>query len=740
MVVLSARAGSAPAVATPNRVPPQPRRRLQAAVSYLLVGAVAVWNLIQLYPTTRVVAYLNDSAMHEQMVRFATASLRAGEAPATRWYPYLTEGSPQFLHYQQLGALLAGAIGTVVGATATFHWSTYLLVALWPVAIYASGRILGLPQLAAAIAAACSPFLVSVPGVGYEQKAYLWVGFGMWAQLCASWTLPFAWATTWRAMTDRRWLLPAGLTVVATIGFHFETGYLALASVVLMPLLVWTGLGSRLRNAGLLLLGSLVGSMWVTVPLLLNSRWAAVNSYLADTGLVRGYGARQDLTWLVRGQTFDSGRLPVVTVAVGIGLLLGLTIYRNCAGMRPAIGMFVLSLLLSFGPTSWNTLTDVIPGHADIFFRRFLMGVHLAGLYLAGLAIYLGATWVVSVAERLVERKGSASRPRQLDLARNLLALCLIGIVLIPAMVELGTYDRHNAADIGLQADAAGRAAPQLAPIVAFVRAHPEGRVFAGSPRTGGDLFTVGLVPVYELLADYDIDTVGFTMRTASLMSQPENFFDPTNPADYGIFGVRYLLLPTGVRPPVAAVRTRVSGDFTLWTVPGDSYFSLVESSGVLTQDRATIGRFSIRLLSSRLFGLRRDPLVSWASKDQGYHGVDWQGSPSPLGGVSAAMSSAVSGAFSATVQANRPAIVVLSSSFDPGWTAEVDGHLEPTVAMAPALVGVRVPAGVSRVRFVYVGFSGYPILAIGSLCGLTMLWLLGRRAKKVRRLDLPAQ
>jgi len=703
-------------------------------LSYVLVGAVSIWNIISLYPMSKVVAYPNDSAMHEQMVRFATANLEAGKAPATQWYPYLNEGSPQFLHYQQLGALLAGAIGTLAGAVTTFHWSTYLLIALWPVVIYASARIFGLPCLAAGIAATCSPFLVSVPGVGYEQKAYLWVGFGMWAQLCASWTLPLAWATTWRAMTDRRWMLPAGLCIVATIGLHFETGYLALAAVVVMPFLVWSHFGTRLRNAGLLLLGSIVGSVWATAPLLINSRWAAVNSYLAPTGLARGYGARQDLLWLVRGQTFDDGRIPVFTVALGVGLVLGLTLFRNFAGMRPAIGMFAVSLLLSFGPTTWGPIADVIPGHTDLFFRRFLIGVQLGGLYLVGLGIYLGAMWLVGTTEQMVERRSSSSTSPQLNLARNLLAVFVVGIILVPALVEIRVYDRHNAADIQLQADAESRADPQLAPIVAFLRTHHDGRVFAGSPDTGGDQFRIGLVPVYEILANYDIDEVGFTMRTASLMSQPENEFNPGNPVDYRIFGIHYLLLPTGARPCVAAVRTRVSGEFTLWTVPSASYFSLVEPSGVLTQDRATIGRFSIRVLTSDLFGLGRDPVISWHATNQGYHGVAWLKGPSVTGGVTREMSSTPSGTFSTTVQTKQAAVLVLSSSYDPGWRAEVNGRATPTMAMAPALVGVRVPAGISRVRFVYLGFTGYPELLVGSLLGLAILWLFGRDAKRGRR------
>ena len=69
---------------------------------------------------------------------------------------------------------------------------------------------------------------MSAAGVGYEPKAYVWIGYGVWAQLWASWTLPLAWAFTWRAMSSRRAVLPAVIFVALTMALHFETGYLAL--------------------------------------------------------------------------------------------------------------------------------------------------------------------------------------------------------------------------------------------------------------------------------------------------------------------------------------------------------------------------------------------------------------------------------------------------------------------------------------------------------------------------------
>jgi hypothetical protein len=71
-----------------------------------IVAAAVGWNLASLRALTLNVAYFNDSTLHEQMVRFATARLRAGHLPLTSWFPFLGEGSPQFLHYQSLPAIL----------------------------------------------------------------------------------------------------------------------------------------------------------------------------------------------------------------------------------------------------------------------------------------------------------------------------------------------------------------------------------------------------------------------------------------------------------------------------------------------------------------------------------------------------------------------------------------------------------------------------------------------------------
>ena len=207
--------------------------------------------------------------------------------------------------------MLAGALGLLTGPDVAFRWTLYLLLSLWPVSVYLAARAFGAGRAAAAASAAMAPFLVSVTGVGFEQQAYVWKGYGVWTQLWASWTLPLAWGWSWRAIRDGRGYLPAVLLTALTVALHFETGYLALSVLLIWPLVAGRPFATRLRRAALLLGGSLLASAWVIVPLVQQRPWAAVNEALQGTGEVDGYGARQVIDWLFSGQLLDSGRLPV---------------------------------------------------------------------------------------------------------------------------------------------------------------------------------------------------------------------------------------------------------------------------------------------------------------------------------------------------------------------------------------------------------------------------------------------
>ena len=80
------------------------------------------WNLVSLRAETRAGwSYLDDSSVHEQMVRFAGQVLRGGHLPLTSWFPFLGLGSAQFLHYQSLPSMLTGLVGLAVGGNAALR-------------------------------------------------------------------------------------------------------------------------------------------------------------------------------------------------------------------------------------------------------------------------------------------------------------------------------------------------------------------------------------------------------------------------------------------------------------------------------------------------------------------------------------------------------------------------------------------------------------------------------------------
>ena len=84
-------------------------------------------------------------------------------------------------------------------------------------------------------------------------------------------------------------------------------------------------------------------------------------------------------------------------------------------------------------------------------------------------------------------------------------------------------------------------------------------------------------------------------------------------------------------------------------------------------------------------------------------------------------------GVFGGTVQASRPAVVLLKASYDPRWTATVDGVKVKPVMMAPSLVGVDVSAGHHVIAFRYKSYDRYPYLfALGALALLALV-ALGR-------------
>jgi Bacterial membrane protein YfhO len=705
----------------------------------LLVLIAVAYNLWGLRTLALSVAYPNDMAMHLQMITIAKDILSTGKFPLGQWYPYLSLGSPFFVQYQSFSAILTGALGEAIGVHHAIAYTLYLLLALWPICVYWSGRLLGWERWVAGVAAIMSPLLFSVTERGFGFQSYVWLGLGLWSQLWAMWTLPLAWGFSWRYISQRRYLFGAVSMLALTIVFHFLTAYLAGLTLIAWVLLRPRNLVPRLARALLVGALALLATLWVTVPLLLDAKWTAIDPFFVGTTTDNSYGARQVLDWLFTGNIYDYGHFPVLSIFVAIGVVACLIRSRTDERARALLAVWVLSLLLFFGRPTLGAVLDLLPGNANLLFQRYISGAQLAGLFIAG----VGAVDLVRLLGVVARRvAGGAvdwmSAKPWLWRPRALVAIGVLIVALAPAWLALDTYESNDAFWIHYQQSADQVQGEQMNTLLAIVKNDGGGRVYAGLPTNWGYHFRVGGVLVYWYITEAaDIDSVGTTLRTSSLMTGPEAYFDEFNLGDYSTFGVRYLLMPVGHTPPVPAKLIARSGPYELWTVNSSSgVVQVVDTEGSIIANADDIGAQTESFLQSNLPGEGIYPTIAFGGTAAAIPTLAPGTKPAgPAGRVVALKNDLFHGEVTAAVYAQRTAVVLLKASYDPGWKVTVDGRPAATEMVAPALVGVKVSQGFHTVVFTYVGYSYYPLLF-----GIALVALVGVGVGRTRWRRLAAR
>ena len=324
-----------------------------------------------------------------------------------------------------------------------------------------------------------------------------------------------------------------------------------------------------------------------------------------------------------------------------------------------------------------------MPGSSDIFIRRFQMGVQLSGILLAGIgAVFAGTS---GARRRTAPLLPEDRRPLGLGAGRpgprrRRCASSALVVVLAPAWSSSTPTTRTTPPTSDLQAQADAQQDPHIDELLAYVRAHPRGRVYAGQPTNWGADFGVGAVPVFKYLESKDVDEVGYTLRTASLMTDPEYYFDDANPGDYPLFGIGYLIVPECMAPPVPAQKVTCSGRYCLWALPDPGYIHVYDTTGVLHATRADVGSQSETLLGSPLLEDERDLTVAFNGRPAADPTApDAAALVGPPGHVVVEHADLPNGMASAVVRTTRRATVVLERVLRPrDGGATVDGQPGP--------------------------------------------------------------
>ncbi len=363
-------------------------REWGAYAPLLLVAFAVGFGLWLLRAELRAVPFPNDASTHASFVRFAEQRIRAGHSPFDAWYPYLGLGSPQFLQYQALSHIMTAVLSIVLGDS-VFRWTNYLLVCTWPISVYIGARLLGFDRWQAGASALFSPMLVNVVGYGFEWASFLWLGSGMWSMLWALWLMPIALGLGWRAIAKGERYALAAFVVGLTCAFHFITGYLVLLALGVFVLVRPPEALKRLGRSAMVGLGGLLIFAFIFIPTLGGLKYVSVNNFQVGTFWQNSYGPGKILDWLFHGRLFDSGRHPVVSIFVALGALVCLWRARRDEAARVPLGLMVLSLLMYSGRSVVGFVLNRLPGGSDLLLHRYIIGVHYAGMLLAG----VGAVW-----------------------------------------------------------------------------------------------------------------------------------------------------------------------------------------------------------------------------------------------------------------------------------------------------------------------------------------------------------
>jgi hypothetical protein len=704
-----------------------------------IVVGINLWLLrAEIFP----VLYPNDASVHLSMVRWAVERIRDGHLPFDGWYPYLGLGSSLFHHYQSLPHTLTAVLALAIGADWAFSIMLYVLLATWPISVYWGARLLGWERWVAAAAALVSPLVFSTPGYGYELGSYTWGGYGMWSQLWAMWLMPLAWGFSWRAVSQSKptRYAVAALVVGFTAAFHFLSGFLAFLVLGVWVLIRPSEFLKRLWRAAVVGLGALLIISWVVVPLLLDSRWTNQSQYLQGKYWFDSFGARKVLTWLFTGQLFDGTRtIPAISVLVGVGTVVCISRFRRDERARALLGVMLLSLLLFIGRPTLGPVISLLPGSSDLLLHRYIMGVHMAGILLAGVgAAWLGLTTLNAI-RRLMPRVGRVARVARVAPAA-IVAVLGAGLLASPWAERWETFEQQGGEWIRQQRAVDASQGAAIASLVQEAEARGPGRVYVGMWGHSCKPFMVGLVAGCQAPLGYQVDSLGFSLRTTSLASDFEANFDDTNPAQYDLFNVRYVILPSGREPAVPAILIDQAAGNALWEVQTDGgYVDVVDTvPPPIVANRSDLYQQAGFFLQSDLLVQGRYPTIAFAGQPAAPATLGPGEQPAaPAGWVEFEEDSLADGIVTVKVFANRPAMVILKSSFDPRWQVIVDGVPVAPQMVAPSFVGRTVPPGPHTVVFRYQPYPHYDmLLSIGALA-FVALWfgqVLALRARSRRR------
>jgi len=531
------------------------------------------------------------------------------------------------------------------------------------------------------------------------------------------------------ALRSGRHVVRAAALLAACGLCHLLSGYVAAGSLVLAALVTPSWL--TWRRLGLVAGLAATASAYHWTGIVIDG--AAMNPSVVQRATLplkfTSLGHLFILGQLCTGGLFDHGRLPTLTLLVALGVAVAVGRRRQPLA-RTLLVLGGAWLALYFGRPTWGGLLDWLPFGSQIHMHRFIIGVHLAGAWLAGLAGGILLRWALA-----------APAPWWRTAACAALAL-----LPLPAhrerAVTLGRFHRWQQET----ADAWRTQGADVEGALATIATLPPGRVFAGLPTTWGARYTVGHQPIYAAATQAGLDTLGYLYHDFSYTGDLFPEFNDVHRAQYELFNVRYVLVPAGTPIPEWYTLRGQFGAQALYEIATPGYCSLVDSD--LDAHGPPIAWYA------GATAWARTGAVDFAQHPRMHIGAAVAPNSVPFARLGAealqpllverpargrVLTELVApGTYAADVDAARACWLMCRVSWHPNWHATVDGLPVTPTMLAPAYLGVPVTPGRHHIQFTYVPRwyrKWLLLLGLASLAGAAW-WRRRQRAT----LTAPAQ
>lgn len=680
-----------------------------------------------------------------------------------------------------------------------YHVIIYLLLCILPLSLFLAFRIMGLPWITGGFAALLASQISTDGLYGIDPSSFLWRGWGLSSQLFALIWFPLAIATCIRSLSEEKksrgyriyTILSVFFLLTTTMG-HLGIGMMAFMSIAVICMtptfMGIIGQGKWKETAGRIWTGFKQTCIICLPVLILLSYWILPTvtdgvyhniSVWDPVWKFNSFGVTEVMTKFVNGEVFDFGRLPIFTLLVIVGIFV--CFLKRSDNKRQIIQtfpfLFVFFLLLFFGNTTWGSLMNLIPGMADFHQHRFIVALHLSGLFLAP----IGLTWVCCSLAQLIASvwKQASHRTLPMHLSECIAFVIVVmaaGFTLFPQTIRYAAYNDTLITEANRSYETNADDIRSLRTTLQTLEKTDPGRVFALRGTEGKNFQVASISAWYMYLSTYGIPTVLWLPETWSLNADTEQFFSEDNASHYALYNIRYVVAPPDKKPQTFWHLIKETASWKLYTVADDTkektqgYVSIGTSPSVVTSGKqsfinlihlwiqsdypeqqlypqlvmrgkltTTLPHFSMTdevtyttpdAVVRNLFAQPPVYIAPFQTAD-----TDTQQKPGseqiPMSIIS--QSDDTDMVFSANVRVEKPCptcIVVLKETYHPSWQVTVNGKKVKPIDVFPSYIAVRLEdPGTYTIVFSYGSSVMKLSLIIGAmLFSIMCFFLLSRK------------